>query len=224
MDDLTRSLENLNSEVISIFHQLDLFQKLNEVIKNNEQLQSMDNTLLLGIRRAFTVDLVISIGRVCDTDRRTTSLVQFLGKLKMHDECLSRQGHLKLYGESRGLIHVGNVTFNNLAGEGVQEYHKENIDRDISRLTEQEPCKKIIGYRHKYIAHSDREREGAFPTYDELFGTFEVIKEILVKYNLLVRAASMVDLTPTMQGNWSEVLTIPWLQEDKNDHEEEGFI
>lgn len=207
-------LEQINSEVISIFHHLDLFMKVNEIISKNTRLASMDLTLMVWMRRAFTVDLVMGIGRICDTDKRTKSLVRFLQELKSEScqECLSRDAYIKLYrSENAFMLGLANGDFDRLAGPGEQSYATEKIDIDLKHLVEENPCKRIRDFRDQYVAHSDLIKNNQPPTYDDLFASFGVIKEIVKKYNLLLRAANMIDLTPTIQGNWEEVLTVPWI-------------
>ena len=57
----------------------------------------MDNTLFGWMRRAFTVDLIIGIGRLCDDDKNTKSLVRFLRALKKDENYLSRKKYVSLY-------------------------------------------------------------------------------------------------------------------------------
>jgi len=208
-------LDKLNNEIISAFHHLDLFNKFGEIIDNNQALKKMDNTLLGWMKKAFSVDLVISIGRICDRDRRTDSLVRFLEELKDKNELLTRERYIGLWNSSEdNYLFFANKGFDRLAGEGQQYYSPDLIAVDIVKITESEPIKRILAYRNKYIAHSDRIKEES-PTYTDLFQAFEIIEGIVQRYNLLIRAASFSQLTPVMQGNWQEVLTIPWINREK---------
>ena len=209
---MTISLEKINNEVILIFHHLDLFKRMNEIISKNVHFSRMDSTVITWMRRAFTVDLVMGIGRICDTDKRTQSLVRFLEELKGHPELLTRDAYLQLYKSDNALmLEFANRDFDGLVGSGEQQYTSDKVDADIEQLTEEGACKKIRDFRDQYIAHSDSNKDNTPPTYDDMLAAFEVIKEIVKKYNLLLRATSMVSLTPTIQGDWEEVLTIPWI-------------
>ena len=205
-------LQNITKDIISVFHHLDLFKKLNDIITNNTKLAEFDSILLSWMRESFTVDLVIGIGRICDMDSRTNSLVSFLHELKRNPEFLTRARYIGLYEAKDSLtLEIANRTFNDLAGQGKEIYHTEEINKDITALTKDIVCKKILDFRNQYIAHSDKDKIMVLPTYDDLFKTFKVIEEIAKKYNLLLRATNILDLTPTIQGNWEEALTIPWL-------------
>lgn len=213
---MEEKLIKLNSDVIAVFHHLDLFKKLGDVIDKNEYLKKMDQSLLVWMRKTFIVDLVISIGQICDTDSRTDSLIQFLRELKKRKEYLTRKRHGELYSKSdSSVLDIPNRTFDKLAGKEEQIYSPSRIEADISHLTKDSPCHKILCFRNQYIAHSDRVKTIDPPTLGELFEAFEIIKEIVLRYNLLVRAAAVLDLTPIMQGNWEKVLTIPWITQEK---------
>jgi hypothetical protein len=207
-------LNRLNNDVFLVFHHLDLFKKLGEIIDANEQLKKMDNTFLAWMKDAMTSNLVMGISRLCDRDKRTASFVRFLEALKNEISFLSRKKYVSLYTpDTQDLAHKD---FDNLAGAGLESFPTDFIYRDIEELTESSSIKKILTYRHQYIAHSDHQREAA-PTYNDLFQAFEVIESIIKKYNLLIRATSLGTVTPVMQGNWEEVLTIPWLDSKRDE-------
>lgn len=210
---IEKILDKLTNDTILIFHHLNLFRKFNEIIKVNQRLNKMDSTILDWMTTAFTNDLVIGIGRICDRDKRTDSLVQFLGELKNAPGYLMRNRHIKLYNSvDNFMLNIANNSFDKLAGKGQDSFSSSFIDLDIIRITEENPCKKIRDFRNQYIAHSEKVKNNPLPTYDELFESFEIIKEIVKKYNLLIRAASMSDLIPTIQGNYEEVFTVPWIE------------
>lgn len=211
-------LEKINKEITLLFHHLDLFKKLNDIIARNKQLKRMDSTLIAWMRNAFTVDLIVGLGRICDTDRRTESLVRFLEQLKEHPDLLSRSAYVKLYkSDDVHMLQIANRDFDRIAGDGVEIFKIDKIEADICRLIEEDPCRKIKNFRDQYVAHSDAIKDGAPPIYDELFAAFEIIEQVVKKYNILLRAANIAHATPTIQGNWEEALTIPWIEKQSTD-------
>ena len=214
---MEKLLSKLNNEIINTFHHLDLFKKLSDIIDENSQLREMDTTLLQWMKKAFTVDLVICIGRICDKHKKSNSLVQFLRILKEKDEYLTRQRYIKLCNSKNSLmLELANRGFDSLAGKGSNFYQISKIDADISKITIENPCKKIIDFRNQYIAHSDKKKSTSPPTFEELFKTFEIIKDVFKKYNLLIRSTNIQSPIPIIQSNWNEVLTIPWIPKHKN--------
>lgn len=207
-------LEELNEEVTSLFHHLDLFKKLMDMIDRNLRLKSMDKTALSWMKISFVVDLVIGISRICDTTKGTESLVKFLENLKRNNRLLTRAKYISLYNKSSldNKNDIANRDFDNLAGKNSNEYSQELIDEDIKRLTKKEnPCKKIVDFRNQYIGHIAQKKD-SIPSYEDLFGAFEVIEGILKRYNLLLKAEAHISFTPTIQGNWQQVFTIPWVE------------
>lgn len=210
-------LKKLNQDIQFMFHHIDLFKKLNEIISNNQSLKKMDGTLLAWIKKASTVDLVMGIGCICDKDNRTNSLVMFLKYLKNNQHYLTRERYVKLYKSSdKTMLELANRDFDNLAGADQDIFSETIIQSDIKKITENELFEKVLTYRHQYVAHSDQNQSEAIPSYDELFQAFKIVEEILKKYNLLLLATSFSEMTPMIQGNWMEVLTIPWLEEKVN--------
>ena len=63
------------------------------------------------------------------------------------------------------------------------------------------------------MAHMDRKKLKLSITYEELFNTFDIIEEIVKKYNWLVLLTNG-ELVPVMQGNWKAVLTFPWIRKN----------
>ncbi len=205
-------LEELNKEVTSLFHHLDLFKKLMDMIDKNLRLKSMDKTALSWMKISFVVDLVIGVSRICDTTKGTKSLVKFLENLKGNKQLLTRTRYISHY--SKSLLDnkndVANRDFDTLAGKKNTAYPEKLINEDIKKLTKENPCKKIVDFRNQYIGHIAQNKD-TIPSYEDLFGAFKGIEDILKKYNLLLKAEMHVCFTPTIQGNWQEVFTIHWV-------------
>ena len=213
--EITKLLDEVNKDAILTAHHLDLYNQLSKIINDKEQLKKADNTILRWMQDAFTADLVICIGRICDNHPKTISLVRFLFELKKktNNHYLSRERHIKLY-KPHPIVSFGDLSFDKLAGEGQQSFSTNLISADIAKITNEEPIKKILKYRNQYVAHNDKIKDEA-PTYDELFQAFNQIESMIKKYNLLLRASLYNKLAPVVQGYWEEVFTIPWINNEK---------
>lgn len=212
--------EELNKEAFLIFHHLNLFKQLFEILDKNESLKSMDRTLFQWMRTAFTTDLVIGIGRLLDDKKNSLSFIRFLHELKDRDDYLSRKKYVEKYNNFSGvgsirkyMLELANKHFDNLAGEGTDIYPVAKINEDISILIQKPPCRDVIGFRNQYVAHLSKIKYSSPPTYEELFNTFEIIETVMKKYNLIMNAAHIDSFTPTPQGYWQQPLTIPWIVE-----------
>ena len=180
----------------------------------------MDSTLLNWMRWSFTVDLVIGMYRViCDRDKRSNSFYNFLEELKKDRNKIyrTRERYVSLYTRSfppKIRLERANNDFNKLTGERRELFPIYEIKSDMSRITEKrgtKEIKRIIRFRNQYLAHSDKKRRKVNLTYSQLFDVFNMFEEMFKKYCLLINASSILDLRPTMQGNWKQVLTIPWI-------------
>ncbi len=203
-------IENLTNEISTEFHNKYLLEKFHHIVNNNHELRKMNGTVLTWMHNAFTDDLVISIGRICDGDNRTDSLLRFLKALKDKPEYLTRERHVKFY-EPNPIISFGDLSFDKLAGQGQTTFPISIILADIENITNLDPVRKVLQYRNTYIAHNDRNKTQN-PTFEELFEAFKIVEDIIKKYNLLIRASALRTATPTIQGDWQEVFTIPWVK------------
>lgn len=208
-------LDELNKEISHLCHHLDLFKKLMDIVNKNDRLKSMDGTVLSWMKISFAVDMVIGIGRICDTTKGTRSLVKFLVELKKNKQYLTRERYIKFYENTvSDTFKIPDEDFDTLAGKGLDSYPINLIGDDIGRLAKDDPCKKIVDFRNQYIGHTAQNKD-PIPKYEDLFATFEIIESIMKKYNLLLKGTSWISLTPEMQGYWEEVFRIPWINESE---------
>lgn len=215
--EMNKWLDELYKEISHLCHHLNLFKELRNIVNKNNRLKSMDGTVLSWMNISFTVDMVIGMGRICDTTKRTRSLVRFLVKLKNNKQYLTRDRYVKFY---KNTVFNGSdipdEDFNNLAGEDLSSYPINLIDEDIKKLTKEPPCKKIVDFRNQYIGHI-AQTKGHIPKVIDLFAAFEIIESIMIKYDQLLRGQGDMSLTPVIQGNWKQVFTIPWIKESEKE-------
>jgi hypothetical protein len=233
---IENGLENLKVNFISLYLNLDLFRQLGEIINSNDDLRNKDQTLSNWIKQASTVDLVVGMYRlVCDKSPKANSLYRFLKELKSNERnkiYLTRERYVSLYKTPKAIVNLGKEELtedekrtiardialrmakrdiDELAGVGQESFQVDRIEKDMKKISEKEPFKKIRTFRDQYVAHNDYNKVSVQITYSELYRAFEVAEEIFKKYYKLITASSILDLTPTIQGNWKEVLTIPWI-------------
>lgn len=178
---LKQHFELLENEMMSLFHHLDMYKKLQKIVLSNEKLKSMDGTVTSWMQRSFISDLTVRGARLCDKDERTDSLIVFLRNLK-----------------------------NNNSDE-----LRTKIDNDIEVLYGGEECKKLLNYRHQHIAHIAKKKD-PLPKIGELFKALEIIEEIMKEYKILLFDTAILQYTPEIQNDWSEVFTIPWIESYKD--------
>src|SRR5215831_11661098 len=95
-------------------------------------------------------------------------------------------------------------------GAGRNELDPQRIQQDIDLLTAK--TDQIRHYVNKKLAHYDMKGlKQPVPTFNDLDDTMKSLKELLQKYNLIMRATWLSDLLPTFQFDWIEVFRIPWI-------------
>ena len=208
---MLKRLKLIWNETVSVFHHLNLFKFTDGLFEKNKRLREKDSTYFDWIMQSSTVDLIIRTARLCDDRTDTESLTRFLRKLKKDTYLLSRERYKNLYKKDpMDLKDLADHYFDKLAGKNESHYPEKLIDADIKTLTQDNPCRRIIDYRNEYIAHLAKEK-GPASTYNELFESLTILSNLENKYEMLLKASSSMSHTPTIQGNWREVLTIPWL-------------
>jgi len=123
--------ELIDQEVGWLFLHFDLFKKVFALIDENKDLKSKHPTVLNWMHRAFSNDLVIGIGRICDDDKRSRSLTRFLHKLKKEKHLLTRTHYVSLYKILPS--QMAHKDFDGLAGKGKASYSTALIDEDIRK-------------------------------------------------------------------------------------------
>jgi hypothetical protein len=69
----------------------------------------------------------------------------------------------------------------------------------------------VKAYVDEHIAHSDKRPRTPLPTFAELDAALDLIGELMSKYCLLLTAAGLPDVVPTIQNDWEAVFRQPWI-------------
>ncbi len=89
-----------------------------------------------------------------------------------------------------------NRDFDNLAGEDIAKYPVAKLNEDLHRITEENPCKKILNFRNQIFAHKGLDNNFESAVYEDLFQAFLEIEKVMKRLNLFLRGTPF-DLIPT---------------------------
>lgn len=207
-DEIVVWLDELENEILELFHHKELFEfTRDEILEKNQIVKKTDGTYFGWIMRSSTIDMIIRLARLCDDRRDTKSFVRFLRELSCKGEYLSRRRFAALYVGS-SVEDFADRDFDRLAGEGADYFPKHEIENDIQTLTSAEPFVSITQFRNEYVAHIGKER-GRKPTYNELFSAMEHLTKLSKKYRSLLTGQKRMSDTPTIQGDWQAPLRAP---------------
>jgi len=187
-----------------------LYNRLIEIIKDNPKTDK-PNIFLDYIKINYVTTVIVAICRQVDKDHDSVSLLNFLYKIYNNAEKITKEWFASQYKE----IERGNTDFK----------------KNFGNLTYIDPCivcidicnlicctREIKKLRNKRVAHLNKKKEIKFDIdFDKLNKAVDLIKEIIIKYYLLLNQAGMNDLLPSgilcfRNDNSDEenIFCVPW--------------
>lgn len=215
MVDIDSWIREITDSTIALHQKLHLLDMFTEIVDSSSNLQEGDLTFVNQAHRSMVADIVISIGRLCDQSSDSQSVVQLIHQLKnKRSELLRRERYLERYDDDNR--HLADRDFDELAGEGKSQYPQRKLDELEDMLTVQQPIKKVIDFRHEYIAHYDQD-QGEKPSYDQLRGCFGVIGDVVDELSRLLTGKAHITFVPQVSLEWLDIFTKPWIDDQNRD-------
>jgi len=213
---LKEEFESIESEVIRMMGNKEVFQEIVEISKKNSQINK-GNSLWDFLKESYVALMVTAVCRQIDTDERSSSLVNLLKTILFNPtviQSLNKDWYSEQYHRDDDIF----PGFMEGIGKGDFEEHfgsKEYVDpaivyMDLKKL--EEDTKEIKKYRNKRIAHFDKNESLFKANYDDLHKAVETVRSIASKYYLLLKQGGN-DLIPVDQTDWQEILTVPWIND-----------
>jgi len=216
---LISSIDPIESEVIRMMGNREIFQELIKISKNNPKI-SRGNSFWDFLKESYVALMVSAVCRQTDTDSRSASLINLLNTLlkPQVSKEITKDWYCQQYHRDDdimpGLMEgIGKGDFEEHFGSG--EYIDISIvQADLNELIEK--TKKIKTYRNKRIAHRDSNNKLVFDVnFNDLDEAIETVRKIASRYYLLLKQGGN-DLIPVDQTDWQEVFTVPWIK--PNEH------
>lgn len=212
---LKDDFESIESEVIRMMGNREIFQEIIEISKRNSQINK-GNSFWDFLKESYVALMVSAVCRQIDTDERSSSLVNLLRTILFNPtviQSLNKNWYSEQYHRDDDIL----PGFMEGIGKGDFEEHfgsKEYVDpaivyMDLKKL--EEDTKEIKKYRNKRVAHFDKKESLFKANYDDLHKAVETIRSIASKYYLLLKQGGN-NLIPTDQTDWQEILTVPWIK------------
>lgn len=211
---LVDSFDPIESEVIRMMGNREIFQELIRISKNNLKINK-GNSFWDFLKESYVALMVSAVCRQTDTDSRSSSLINLLNTLlkPQVSEAITKDWYCWQYHRDNDVM----PGFMEGIGEGDFEKHfgsDEHLDSsivqaDLDELIEK--TKEIKRYRNKRIAHRDRNNKLVFDVnFNDLDEAMETVRKITSKYYLLLKQGGN-DLIPIDQTDWQEIMTVPWI-------------
>jgi len=216
IDELLLTFDPIESEIIRMMGNHEIFQELIRISKNNSKINK-GNSFWDFLKESYVALMVSAVCRQTDTDSRSSSLINLLNTLlkPQVSEVLTKDWYCKQYHRDNDIMPgfmegIGKGDFEERFGPG-EHLDTSIVQADLDELIEK--TKEIKRYRNKRIAHRDRNNKLVFDVnFNDLDEAIETIRKITSKYYLLLKQGGN-DLVPVDQTDWQEILTVPWISQ-----------
>jgi len=204
-----KEFEALFNQVTDLVHKDDVFWQINAVGNESTVLNAHGGVVRDWIIHAYVWSSLVRIRALLDGTAKTLSLYHLLGELAAHAQhVLTRDRYVGMY--PNRLREAGHRDFDRLAGVGKSTMPKKIVlrDRDMVKAA----ARTITNYTNQRITHLRKNPDDVPVSYNDIRRVIRDIDVLMRKYVLLLRAAGMQTLVPTIQSAWHQVFYEPWLE------------
>ena len=195
-------------EMTDLLAKREIFWELQNVAKENPKLLS-PGAFFHWLSTNYIIAMTIGARKFIDQSRDAHSLWRMLFDFLEHPGVISRQSHVSFYRNTPAGF--GNASFSNVAGTKRECVSQQRVRSDLRAI--ENASVRIRRFVNKRVAHLTAEGQlRRVPNFNELDAALDTIDRILCQYNLLLRAQGLTSAKATRQYDWTEVLTIPWIE------------
>ena len=196
-------------EVIQLLCQSNIYAETRQIVINNPAINTGNrfyewidinyvHTTLMGIRRQLDEG---------SKHNKVASLKSLLLDMKENYNLLNRKRYLERYSDE--MQSVGNKDYDNLAGESVNLFPVEKLEKDLNKLEDINNLHKT--YIDKRLAHHEKITTlNPMGTYQDLDDAIMIFKEITVRYYLLLFATT-IELITIPERDWKNIFSQAWI-------------
>lgn len=200
-------LDVIYREITSLSVNRNIFWEVQKMIKNNPKIQK-PSSFYEFLGSVYVASALIGVRRQVKVDKQSISFVRLLKEICDTPEVLSRTRFVDLYRASAVQRSVDR-DFDKFAGKGKNYVNRDLVNLDLQKLREKAgKCEK---YADQRVAHFDKGAIKNVPTFRDLDDCIDFLEELLKKYYLLFRAASLLSILSVWQYDWKAIFREPWL-------------
>lgn len=216
-------LDEIINDLTNLIENRHVFNEIVSICKENEELKE-DNIFWQFLRINYVSSAVLNICRQIDTNPDSLSLINLLNEILQNPKAITKRWFASQYQKNikgdpqkmndfkKIMFGVGKVDFENKFG--IRNFiRKSMVNSDVQKLKRH--TKSIKKFRHKRIAHLDKNRKLKFHiSFNDLDNAIDVLEEATLKYNLLLNQAAYAGgtLLPTIQYDWKKIFKSPWIK------------
>lgn len=200
-------IDHIKTEVIVLYHNRDIYNKLFDIVENNPRIQK-GNAFYEWMHLHYVVYAATTIRRLLDKHKRTISLHNLIHEIDIKKEYITREWYISQFPESFRKSSIPSRNFIDLAGDDPNIIGSQKL---IDKLGEVESVSKIIKtYVDKLVAHADRDEPDRLPKYDELDKAIDAVGKLFQHlYGIL--NDSNISLKIVEEFVWVQLFEEPWI-------------
>lgn len=202
-------LERISADIHRLYDDRERMRGLLEVLGANPAIPN-PGFFVNWVIRLYVQAVVMGVRRQSENRRDSISLGRLLDGIVAHPESLTRESYLAHFeGCSEERRDIAREEFEEAAGTDGPHIKAEIVLRDRDMLNKVAEAVRI--YANKKVAHDDPQNAEVKLTFGQIDAALDQLGELLERYTLLLKAASLANVAPTHQFEWRETFTVPWI-------------
>lgn len=200
-------LNVIYSEIRSLSVNRNIFWEVQHIIENNPKIQK-PSSFYEFLGSTYTISALMGVRRQIKINKDSISFARLLKEVCDIPEVLSRTRFIALYKGST-VEQFANRHFDKFAGKTRSYIDPDFVKLDLVKLKEKaQKCEK---YADQRVAHFDERAMNNIPIFSDLDDCIDFLEELMKKYYLLFRAASLTSILPVYQYDWKAIFREVWL-------------
>jgi hypothetical protein len=200
------------NEMTDLLASREIFWELQEIAKRNPKVFE-PGAFFHWLSTNYIIAMTIGARKFVDQSRDSHSLWRLLYEILEHPGAINRRSHTTLYRNT--WPGFGNASFSEIAGTKRRQLSQQRVRSDLRAI--ENASVRIRRFVNKRVAHLTAQGQiRRAPSFNDLDSAIDTIDRILCKYNRLLRAEGASSAKATRQYDWTEVLTIPWIEKTIN--------
>lgn len=204
-----RWIDILYNEVIHLFANKAVFNRVQEIIINNPKIQKPSAFYeYYGIN--YGISALMTIRRLLEPNKYGISFYELLSDIYNNNNIITRDYYRSLYGNHIP-EYIKDKDFDKFSGNNNQKnfLDKKIIEADLKAINK--TIRNIKYFVDKKVAHLDKTTPKKLLTFKEVEDCIEFIGNLLKKYLLILKAANLFSPEPTFQYDWDIIFTEKWI-------------
>jgi len=201
--ELTDECEILKKQIEAVLIDRHILREYFKIVKANPDICNT-NIFHRFVMKGYSSNILISTRRLMDKTKNTFSLYKFLEKINNNSKEITRKWYIDTF-----KYDWTDTDFTRIAGSG-SFFCKKISSQDLDELVKL--SKKIEDTADSYIAHNSKNpKVFEWPQMNEVDLLIDKMEEIFLKYYTLFTGQGYSTFLPTIQYDWQEIFTIPWI-------------